>query len=182
MKHLRAADYPRTPWKNGGGSTLEVCRDQGTGLDSFGWRLSIADIAEAGPFSAFDGYERIITVLEGQGMRLEVDGRGSGPLRAFEPFEFSGGSQVRCELIDGPIRDFNLIYSPARYHAQLQWLVASNALQATTASRVVFAAEPGVRVEAGGNAVVLGQYDTLLLDGRSVLTEGRCAVITLQLH
>ena len=43
---LRAADYPRMPWKNGGGSTEEITRDAGEGLEGFGWRLSIADIGE----------------------------------------------------------------------------------------------------------------------------------------
>jgi environmental stress-induced protein Ves len=182
MKRLRAADYLRTAWKNGGGSTLEVCRDQGTGLDRFGWRLSIADIAEAGAFSTFDGYERVITVLEGEGMVLDVDGRRSGPLRPFEPFEFSGRSQVSCELIDGPVRDFNLIYAPTRYKAQLQWLAASEPLRlgASAASRVIFAAEPQVRVEVGGNIILLGQYDTLLPEGRPLAIQGRCALIELR--
>ena len=47
---LRAADYPRMPWKNGGGSTEEITRDAGEGLEGFGWRLSIADIGESGGF------------------------------------------------------------------------------------------------------------------------------------
>ena len=39
LKVLRAKDYPRMPWKNGGGSTEEITSDAGTGLDGFGWRL-----------------------------------------------------------------------------------------------------------------------------------------------
>ncbi len=50
LKVLRAKDYPRMPWKNGGGSTEEISRDAGTGLDGFGWRLSIADIGESAVF------------------------------------------------------------------------------------------------------------------------------------
>jgi environmental stress-induced protein Ves len=38
------------------------------------------------------------------------------------PFAFKGESAGGCRLITGPIRDFNLIYSPQRYHARLQWL------------------------------------------------------------
>ena len=75
LKVLRATDYPRMPWKNGGGSTEEITRDAGTGLDGFGWRLSIADIGESGGFSTFAGYERVITVLQGDGMTLRVDGQ-----------------------------------------------------------------------------------------------------------
>ena len=61
LKVLRAVDYPRMPWKNGGGSTEEITRDAGTGLDGFGWRLSIADIGESGGFSTFAGYPGIDT-------------------------------------------------------------------------------------------------------------------------
>lgn len=75
---LRAVDYPRMPWKNGGGSTEEITRDAGEGLVGFGWRLSIADIGESGGFSRFEGYQRIISVLQGAGMNLQVDGRARG--------------------------------------------------------------------------------------------------------
>src|SRR5476649_1425413 len=115
VKVWRATDYIRMPWKNGGGSTEEITRDAGTGLDGFGWRLSIADIAESGGFSTFAGYQRIITVLQGAGMVLNVDGQDTPSLLPTDPFAFSGDSQVSCTLIDGPIRDFNLIYSPKRY-------------------------------------------------------------------
>ncbi|OCR26918.1 hypothetical protein AFK24_01975 [Pseudomonas syringae] len=119
---LRAADYPRMPWKNGGGSTEEITRDAGVGLDAFGWRLSIADIEESGGFSVFSGYQRIITVLQGAGMTLDVDGALTEPLIPGDPFAFSGDSQVSCNLLDGPIRDFNLIYAPQRYRASLKWI------------------------------------------------------------
>ena len=91
---LRAADYPRMPWKNGGGSTEEIARDAGQDLDGFGWRLSIADIETSGGFSVFAGYQRIITVLQGAGMALDVDGLSSRPLLPSDPFAFSGDSQV----------------------------------------------------------------------------------------
>ena len=80
------------PWKNGGGSTEEITRDAGAGLDGFGWRLSIADIAESGGFSSFSGYQRVITVLQGDGMTLCVDGEDTRPLLPLDPFAFSGES------------------------------------------------------------------------------------------
>ncbi|WLI40497.1 HutD family protein [Pseudomonas hefeiensis] len=115
MNVLRAADYPRMPWKNGGGSTEEITRDSGSGLDGFGWRLSIADIGESGGFSTFAGYERIISVLQGDGMTLTVDGQATRSLHPLDPFAFSGESHVTCTLLGGAIRDFNLIYAPKRY-------------------------------------------------------------------
>ncbi|MGF6692034.1 HutD/Ves family protein [Metapseudomonas resinovorans] len=169
---LRAADYPRMPWKNGAGSTLEIARDAGDGLDGFGWRLSIADVGESGGFSAFTGYQRVITVLEGAGMRLEVDGQWSRTLTALDAFAFDGGSAVRCELIDGPIRDFNLIYSPTRYAARLQWLqVAGEAEFFSSASPLLlFAAEGGVSLAHEGQvSAVLGRHDCLHLESAGAL-------------
>ncbi|MDH4554672.1 HutD family protein [Pseudomonas sp. BN417] len=171
---LRAADYPRMPWKNGAGSTLEIARDAGDGLDGFGWRLSIADVGESGGFSAFTGYQRVITVLEGAGMRLEVDGRQSRDLTALDAFAFDGGSAVQCELIDGPIRDFNLIYSPQRYAARLQWLRVDGELKLFSAANtlLLFAAEGGVSLSCDGQrSEVLGQHDCLQLDASGSLVE-----------
>lgn len=172
MKVVRARDHKRTPWKNGGGSTVEICRDEGDGLEGFGWRLSIADIAEPGPFSAFAGYERVITVLEGQGMVLTVDGLDTAPLQAFQPFAFSGASHVSCTLVDGPIRDFNLIYSPARYQAVLKWVSATHLVDATPATQVVFAAQDSVQVVVAGSDWQLERYDALVLPAHT------CAQVT----
>ncbi|WP_313623827.1 HutD family protein [Achromobacter sp.] len=122
VRLYRAADYPRMPWRNGGGTTQEVACNPGGNSASFEWRLSLADVAQDGGFSAFDGYQRIITVLEGKGIELTVDGQRQAPLEPRAAYAFSGDAQVTCRLLDGPIRDFNLIYAPARLHARLQWV------------------------------------------------------------
>ncbi len=164
---LRAADYPRMPWKNGAGTTLEILRDDAAGdrLEGFGWRLSIADVGQSGGFSLFTGYQRIITVLEGDGMQLTIDGQPSRPLRSLDALAFSGDSQVDCRLLGGAIRDFNLIYSPDRCSARLQWLAAGKSTLFSSAKTVlVFSAGKGLRVAFEGEALVLGQYDCLQLE------------------
>ncbi|MCY1398298.1 hypothetical protein D3C76_560300 [compost metagenome] len=171
---LRAADYPRMPWKNGAGTTLEITRDAGDGLDGFGWRLSIADVGESGGFSAFTGYQRIITVLEGEGMCLTVDGVDSRPLRALDPFAFSGDSAVQCWLLDGAIRDFNLIYSPQRYSARLQWMRVEGTRRLFTSAPTVllFSAGEGLRTSLDGRECgVLGQHDCLQVERDAGLAE-----------
>lgn len=190
MQILRAADYPRMPWKNGAGSTLEIARDQGEGLDGFGWRLSIADIGESGGFSAFTGYQRIISVLEGDGMQLQVDGALSRPLLAFDPFAFSGDSRVECGLLGGAIRDFNLIYAPQRYVARLQWLTLERPQWLFSSAPVVlvFSAAQAleVRLDEGG-AAHLGCYDCLWIEQAAELAglqlqgadAGHCCLIEL---
>lgn len=181
---LHARDYPRMRWKNGGGFTEEITRDAGDGLDGFGWRLSIADIEESGGFSSFTGYQRIISVLQGDGMRLLVDGQASRPLLAFDAFAFSGESQVACRLLDGPIRDFNLIYAPQHYAARLQWFDGSCRLFSSASTVLLFAASAYLAVTvAGQGAQPLGLYDCLRLDDNSGLLElevqGRFCLIEL---
>lgn len=182
-KVLRAKDYPRMPWKNGGGSTEEITRDAGTGLEGFGWRLSIADIGESGGFSTFAGYERVITVLQGEGMTLRVDGQDTRPLLPLDPFAFSGESQVSCTLLGGAIRDFNLIYAPQRYNARLQWLDGEQRFFSSAGTVLVFCVTELLEVKAGNSDEKLGRHDCLQLDGNAglleVSTNGPCCVIEL---
>lgn len=190
MQILRAADYPRMLWKNGGGSTLEIARDRGEGLDGFGWRLSIADIGESGGFSAFAGYQRIITVLEGEGMRLMVDGVPSRALGPFDPFAFAGDSRVDCQLLAGAIRDFNLIYAPSRYSARLQWLTLERPrrLFSSATTVLVFSAGEALQVRMDdADCALLGRYDCLRIERAAGLAElhvaaaapGACCLIEL---
>lgn len=187
---LRAVDYPRMPWKNGGGSTEEITRDAGVGLDGFGWRLSIADIEASGGFSVFAGYQRIITVLQGAGMTLDVDGQTSRELLPSDPFAFSGDSTVSCTLLDGAIRDFNLIYAPQRCSARLQWLDVRlpQRLFSSASTLLLFSVAEQVAVGVGNQPwEMLGRHDCLQVNNNLGLLEielqapsaSRCCVIEL---
>jgi len=103
-------DYRRMPWKNGGGSTLELLQEASPD-GGFNWRLSIADVASPGPFSAFAGIDRHIMLMDGNGMVLSFANEAppvviAKPLR---PHPFQGEWQTDCRLIEGPIRDFNVM-------------------------------------------------------------------------
>jgi hypothetical protein len=106
------------PWKNGGGVTTEIAiHPEGTELSGAGfiWRVSIAEVAIDGPFSRFPGYDRHIMTIAGNGMRLAAAGHGAIDLsRRFVPQEFSGDWDVDGRLIDGPVRDFNLMVARER--------------------------------------------------------------------
>lgn len=100
------------PWKNGGGTTREIAAwPPAAGLDAFDWRLSIADVAADGPFSAFPGIDRQIVLLDGDGVRLRArDGSFDHRLAAVgEPFAFAGEATVDATLLGGPTRDFNVM-------------------------------------------------------------------------
>lgn len=107
MRAIAADAVTPTPWRNGGGRTRELYTWP-AGAD---WRLriSLADIEQDGPFSAFPGVQRHFAVLQGAGVRLQLPG-GERLLRAGDaPLAFDGATAPGCRLVDGPTRDLNLM-------------------------------------------------------------------------
>jgi len=125
IRIVSPADHRRMRWKNGAGATTEIAIDP-PGSDvggRFRWRLSIADVESSGPFSAFPGYERTIMVIAGHGMDLAVgDQPGRRLDRLFEPYVFSGDSAAECRLLEGPIRDFNLMVERSSLRSRMEVL------------------------------------------------------------
>ncbi|WP_312540357.1 HutD/Ves family protein [Achromobacter mucicolens] len=172
VRLYRAEDHPRMPWRNGGGTTQEVACNPGGHTASFDWRLSLADVAQDGGFSAFGGFQRIITVLEGRGIELTVDGNRQGPLGPRTAYAFSGDAQVDCRLLDGPIRDFNLIYAPDRWHARLQWVRGADPWVFHSSARSVLILNAGgvMAVELdGAQHRLASRYDCLHVEGQAGL-------------
>lgn len=134
---LTANHYKKMPWKNGAGYTLELARSAGKDLTEFNWRISMADVTTSGTFSQFMGMQRFLTVLEGTSIELNIDG-ATHTLQTLQSVQFSGDSLVSCNLLAGPIRDFNLIYSPQHYTARYQWIEVSSALEFFSSADVVF--------------------------------------------
>ena len=115
---IPANEYRRERWRNGAGWTREIVAEPDGG--EWHWRLSIAEIEHDAPFSRFDGVDREIVLLSGNGVRLRFD---DGAVHALEPphgrLRFAGEAGVHGELIDGPTQDFNLMWRRDRVDAQL---------------------------------------------------------------
>ena len=117
-RHLPAFEYRRMRWKNNLGWTREIHR--APDADDYDWRVSIAEIDHDCDFSAFPGHDRVLVLLEGNGMRLRFgDGESSELLPPHGRIAFRGEDALHCELVDGPTRDFNLIWRRDRVHAGL---------------------------------------------------------------
>jgi uncharacterized protein len=107
---IRAADLKAVPWKNGGGATREIAASpKGAAFDAFDWRVSVADVSEAGAFSVFEGIDRVLTLIEGAEMVL-IDAAGPRHvLGRWDSLAFAGETRIAAELPHGPTRDFNLM-------------------------------------------------------------------------
>ncbi|MSQ02742.1 MAG: hypothetical protein EXR71_12765 [Myxococcales bacterium] len=104
---VRFADADIQPWRNGGGVTHELWRVPASG--DFKLRMSIATVAGDGPFSMFPGVDRVLILLEGHGFDL-VGTAGRRTVTLSSPcLKFSGDEVWACSLIDGPVRDFNVM-------------------------------------------------------------------------
>jgi len=114
------ANLPVSPWRNGGGETREIL-SWPVGKADFDWRASIATISDDGPFSVFDGIDRSITLLTGNGVHLSSAQNIEHRLeRPGVPFAFDGEAPIHATLIDGVTTDFNIMTRRCVCTAQVQ--------------------------------------------------------------
>ncbi|WP_410567608.1 HutD family protein [Acinetobacter sp. H1(2024)] len=167
---IRADQYTKMLWKNGAGFTLEIARSQGEA--DFEWRISMADVSTSGPFSLFPNKQRIISVLDGQGMVLHVDDLPAKTLHQGDIFAFHGESQVQSELVNGAIRDLNLIYDPAKFHARFQWLNDAAEQAFISSADLIFIFNQGgeTQVSVEGDLFQLAAYETLKIEKNASVT------------
>lgn len=166
---LKADQYTKMLWKNGAGYTLEIARSQGE--IEFDWRISMANVTTSGPFSLFPNKQRIITVLDGQGIVLHVDDLPARSLKLGDIFAFHGESQVHSELVDGAIRDLNLIYDPAKFHARFQRVDGTEAQTFLSSADLIFIFNNGSDTE------VAIEEKAFLLAARETLKIGKTTAI-----
>lgn len=116
MRLVQLADIAPRPWKNGGGLT----RDLLCWPDAANWqlRISVAEVARSGPFSAYPGVRRWFAVLQGAGVVLHFDGEAADDGLQLTPdspaLPFDGALAPDCSLIDGPTLDLNLMCRAGR--------------------------------------------------------------------
>lgn len=121
MRLLRAADRVAKPWKNGGGVTRDVATfPSGADVTNFDWRISIADVHAAGPFSCFVGIDRIRTVLNGRLTLRFVESGETVMLDPGNPFAFSGDVAVEGEPMNGLVRDLNVMVRRGLWRAEVK--------------------------------------------------------------
>ena len=104
---VRSDEVTPQAWANGGGTTRELAV-----ADDGAWRISLADIDRDGPFSTFDGRQRLLTLVEGPVLDLQVDG-DPHVVEPQRPFAFPGGATTVASVPEGPVRVLNVVVDPA---------------------------------------------------------------------
>jgi environmental stress-induced protein Ves len=195
---IRGAELVAAPWKNGGGVTREVAVfPERAGMNDFVWRVSIADVAQAGPFSRFEGIDRTLVLLSGAGMVLDETGARavkSHPLtRALDIARFDGEAQIDARVVDGATRDFNLMVRRDAAQGELDvWRGQSQQRKQHSVSAdvvLLYCASGSVSLAAGdAEALPLDTGDTLRIDMQdpsnalSCTLEGAGAVLAISIR
>ena len=117
---LPAAARAAVPWRNGGGVTREVAvHPKGSGFDTLDWRVSIAQVRSAGPFSSLPGLDRRLAVLEGT-LSLVIEQAPEVRLSPATPaLHFPGEVPVQAHPVDGPVMDLNIMTRRGRFSSAL---------------------------------------------------------------
>jgi environmental stress-induced protein Ves len=164
MKILRAADYRRMPWKNGLGETAEIAVSPVEApLDRFDWRVSMARVEAAGPFSLFAGIDRTLTVIDGAGLVLRVDGAPPVTLSVeSDPHAFAADVPSSAVLFGGPVTDFNVMTRRGTCVHRVRALAVqgSVSLHCQAPDVLLFCAAGRVRITGPAMDIALGPRDT----------------------
>ncbi len=181
---LPATAYVAMSWKNGTGSTDEICLlPEGASRDAFELRISRATISKPGAFSAFAGAERTITVIEGDALALEFDDH-TVELSIGQHHRFDSGLTPFGVPKGGPVRVVNVMAARDIWrHAPAEIRTEDTLLQpAPLGLVVVFALRGAAGLSDQLKSITLDQGDCALLDAPARFTsEDGSAILVVPL-
>lgn len=155
---VRADEGVAVPWRNGHGSTRELCRVPDR--DDWLWRLSVATSTTSAPFSSFPGVDRELLLLRGEPLELRFRDADVTRLAVGERSRFAGENPVVGVPTSGVTEQLNLMWRrddvtaetgvgdlPTGLLPHATWLVV-HALR--TGDTTVLTGDDGVRADPDG--------------------------------
>ena len=179
--------YRRTPWKNGGGVTIDIADDYAPeappgSWSGMLWRFGRTQIVAPGPFSDLSGFDRILTVIGGRGLWLDIAGGVSLDVREpFQPVRFRGEDRIISRLEAGPVAVLNLLADRTRYEIDVLILSGGEARPLAEAIHLVYALDDSEVMV--GESYPLAADEALRLEGEARSLEvarGRVALATVR--
>ncbi|UKK85822.1 HutD family protein [Sphingopyxis sp. BSN-002] len=179
VRFLPAKDRVARPCKNGGGVTRDITVfPEGTSDADFLWRVSLATIADAGPFSPFPGVDRAFLLLRGE-LAIAIGDQAEQHIRPGAPALLFGGDEpVAARPVAGSCTALNIMARRGQTSAKVgRWTGA----QTTLASALLLFAPEATAIEVDGEQFDLAPDDALLLHHPAGLSSIKGAVIATEI-
>lgn len=174
VTRLDPSRYITTPWKNGGGVTVDIA------VDGNVWRFGRTPIVAPGPFSDYSGFDRVQVLVAGSGLVLQTQDGEIDVRRPFRPVRFAGETPIVSRLEAGPVEVVNLIGDRAKVRVDIRVLEAGRDLILGAGTHIAYvpgetaaidvqgtrydlATDHGLRIESDGLTTVTGTAGRLLL-------------------
>lgn len=141
---LDPSRFRRTPWKNGGGITVDIAEQDDV------WRFGRTPITAAGPFSDYAGFDRLQVLVAGRGLVLDTPDGEIDVRTPFKPVRFTGETPITSRLEAGPVEVVNLIGARAKVRLALDVLTAGSTLNLEAGTHLAYAAQGAATLEVDG--------------------------------
>ena len=166
---LVPSSFRSSPWKNGGGTTIDIAeanRPDHVSGDWAGllWRFGRTAIVAPGPFSDLAGCDRAQVVVRGAGLVLELPHGEIDVRRPWSPVRFRGEDRITSRLESGPVEVVNLIADRAQFKIDLRVMVARSERHCRRGIHILYATDGQVSIAVGGEKHSLAQNHALKLD------------------
>jgi uncharacterized protein len=137
---LKNSGYREGRWRNGLGVSWDIA--QSGAAEAFDWRMALARLDADVPFSSYPGIDRIFTLIEGDGLTLDVKGFGALEAAKYRPVHFPGDRPAACRLKAGPCRALNLFVKRGAFRADVMVTChAKGDVVAVPAATLIFIAD-----------------------------------------
>lgn len=155
---LDPAGYLRTPWKNGGGTTVDIA------FSGDVWRFGRTPIVQPGPFSDYTSYDRVQVLVSGGGLVLETPQAEIDVRQPFRPVRFAGEIPIVSRLEAGPVEVVNLIGARAQVKVDIAILDEDRTLILQPGTHIAYSPHGDATVAVQGNERKLASDYALRLD------------------
>ncbi|MDP1840786.1 MAG: HutD family protein [Reyranella sp.] len=165
---LDPTQYITTPWKNGGGVTVDIA------VEGNVWRLGRTPIVAAGPFSDYSGFHRVQEQVAGRGLVLKTPTGEIDVRQPFRPVRFAGETPIVSRLESGPVEVVNLIGNRAKVRIDIVVLDEGRSLRLGPGTHIVYNPLGKSALDIDGTRHVLeGDHSLRLAPGDDTVLAGR---------
>jgi uncharacterized protein len=164
------ASYTRVPWKNGGGVSVTIAdaRLEGAAAGDWSgviWQLGRTEIVTSAPFSDLSGFERLQTVIAGEGLYLDTPKSAIDLSRPLTVARYDGGTPIVSRLTRGPVSVVNLIARRNRVTCDMTVLRTGESETTGAGFCIVYAPDGQTMLKVSGEPLELAPDHALRLDG-----------------